>query len=182
MKTEGRFCKTAENIQYELQYKSVKNINLRIKADGTVHVSANIRVAQAVIDEFVISKREFIERAVERAKERALAPRKQYFTEEELKKYITDFCKRVYPYYEKKGVSYTQIKFRNMKSCWGSCNSKGILTFNTRLAFAPPECVKSVVWHEFTHFLVPNHSKEFYAELAKVCPEWKTCRKKLSLK
>ena len=31
-------------IKYDLQYKKVKNINLRIKADGSVCVSANRKV------------------------------------------------------------------------------------------------------------------------------------------
>ena len=28
-------------LPYELEYKSVKHINLRIRPDGTIHVSAN---------------------------------------------------------------------------------------------------------------------------------------------
>lgn len=44
-------------IRYDLQYKNVKNINLRIKSDGGIYVSANRRVPQSVIDDFVASKR-----------------------------------------------------------------------------------------------------------------------------
>ncbi len=43
-------------IQYDLQYKKVKNINLRIKPNGSINVSANKRVPQKVIDDFIISK------------------------------------------------------------------------------------------------------------------------------
>ena len=69
---------------------------------------------------------------------------------------------------------------RKMVSQWGNCNSqKGILTFNINLMYAPPECVKYVAVHEFTHFLQPNHSDKFYKELSKVCPEWKNFRQKL---
>jgi len=67
-----------------------------------------------------------------------------------------------------------------MVSCWGSCNpKKGVLTFNTYLMYAPPECIKYVVLHEFTHFLQANHSKKFYGELEKVSPQWRECKEQL---
>ena len=55
-------------IRYDSQYKKVKNINLRIKSDGSINVSANRRVPQKAIDEFVMSKAEFIIRALDKYK------------------------------------------------------------------------------------------------------------------
>ena len=104
----------------------------------------------------------------------------QYFDEKEIKAVITELCENVYPYYEKRGVDFPVIKFRKMVSQWGNCRSReGILTFNTNLMYAPYECVEYVVHHEFTHFIEANHSARFYAELEKVCPQWKEWRKKL---
>ena len=167
-------------IQYTLQYKTVKNINLRIRSDGSINVSANRRVPQNVIDEFVISKADFICRALEKYTNRRYEEQNQYFTEDEVRELILRLCKKVYPYYEEKGIRYPEIKFRKMISRWGSCHTqKGLLTFNINLMYAPAECIEYVVHHEFTHFLQPNHSNKFYDELAKVCPNWKDCRKKL---
>ncbi len=167
-------------IQYNLEYKKVKNINLRIKQDGNISVSANKRVPQKTIDEFILSKADLIIRALEKYKNMAVAEKKQYFIENEIKEYILALCQEVYPYYERLGVKYPEIRFRKMVSQWGNCHSqKGILTFNTNLMYAPPECVKYVVYHEFTHFLQANHSSKFYDELAKVCPNYQECRKKL---
>ncbi|MDD6484716.1 MAG: DUF45 domain-containing protein [Clostridiales bacterium] len=167
-------------IQYDLQYKKVKNINLRIKPDGSIHVSANKRVPQKVIDEFLITKADFILKALEKYKSMSYEPKKQYFTEDEVKDIILALCKKVYPYFEKQGVKYPQIKFRKMVSRWGSCHcEKGILTFNTNLMYTPIECIEYVVLHEFTHFLQPNHSGKFYEELSKTCPRRKECQNKL---
>lgn len=167
-------------IQYDLQYKKVKNINLRIKADGSACVSANRKVSQSVIDEFVISKADFIIRAITKLQEKSNLPRIQYHTETEVKELITQLCEKVYPYYTAKGIKYPQIKFRKMVSQWGNCYpQKGILTFNTNLMYAPTVCIEYVVYHELTHFLVANHSAKFYEELEKVCPNWKMCRAKL---
>ena len=168
------------SIKYDLQYKKVKNINLRIKPDGSINVSANKKVPQKVIDDFIISKAEFILRALEKYKSETTKEQRQYYTEDEVKELTLALCDKVYPYYQKRGVGYPEIKFRKMVSRWGSCHTKkGILTFSTNLMYAPAECIEYVVWHEFTHFLQPNHSTRFYDELAKVCPNWKECRKKL---
>ena len=167
-------------IEYDLKYKSVKNINLRIKADGKVHVSANRRVSLSVIEGFMASKADFILGALEKYRSREVIPQKQYFPETEICDVILELCERVFPYYEKRGIKYPQIKFRKMVSRWGSCHSgKGILTFNTNLMYAPVECIEYVVLHEFCHFLQANHSKLFYEELEKVCPDWKDLRKRL---
>lgn len=167
-------------IEYNLTRKKVRNINLRIKPDGTVHVSANRSVSQKVIDDFLILKADFIIKALERYESMADMPQKSYFSEDEICDVIIALCEKAYPYFKMKGVKYPQIKFRKMVSRWGSCHTvKGVLTFNINLMYAPIECIEYVVLHEFTHFLQPNHSGRFYDELEKVCPDWKVCREKL---
>lgn len=58
-------------ISYELQRKAVKNLNLRIKADCSVYLSANQRVSETVIEEFLHSKAEYILRALDHYAEQA---------------------------------------------------------------------------------------------------------------
>jgi len=167
-------------IYYDLTYKNVKNINLRIKPDGSVYVSANWGIPVQEIEAFVQSKADFILKALETFEKKAERPQAQYFSEAALRETIQRLCDAAYPYFEKRGVPYPQIKFRKMVSRWGSCHcSKGVLTFNTNLMYAPLFCIEYVVLHEFTHFLEPNHSADFYAALSKVCPQWKRCRKQL---
>ena len=58
-------------IEYELQIKAVKNINLRIKADRTIFVSANTSVSEQTIEEFLVSKSEYILKALDHYEELA---------------------------------------------------------------------------------------------------------------
>ena len=51
-----------DTIEYELTIKRVKNINMRVHKDGSVHVSANAYVPGHRIDAFVIENIPFIER------------------------------------------------------------------------------------------------------------------------
>lgn len=56
----GRECR------YELQRKKVKNVNLRIRADGSISVSASRSVPEEKIEEFLLEKADFILRALDR--------------------------------------------------------------------------------------------------------------------
>ena len=53
-------------IIYLLKRKDVKNLNLRIRPDGSVHVSANPAVSADRVDEFVSSKSDYVLSAVKR--------------------------------------------------------------------------------------------------------------------
>ena len=47
-------------ITYQLEWKAVKNLNLRIRANGSVYVSANTEHDPAQVDDFVLKKGEYI--------------------------------------------------------------------------------------------------------------------------
>lgn len=57
-------------IKYELTRKRVKNVNMRIKADGTVYVSANTRVSIKRIEEILTERTDYILNAVKHLQER----------------------------------------------------------------------------------------------------------------
>jgi predicted metal-dependent hydrolase len=58
-------------IEYDLERKPVKNINLRIRANGTVYVSANASVPLRAIEDMLRKKTEFILSALEKYAELA---------------------------------------------------------------------------------------------------------------
>ena len=63
-----RIVLNGQDIEYELQRKQVKNINLRIRQDGTVYVSASPTVSLTVIEKFMQSRSGLILSAIEGAK------------------------------------------------------------------------------------------------------------------
>lgn len=76
MEAEKRTCHITDNVEsetqicYTLERKRVKNINLRIRADGSVYVSASPRIAVSKIEEFITAKKAFILRTQARFRER----------------------------------------------------------------------------------------------------------------
>jgi len=83
-------------------------------------------------------------------------------------------CGEVHQIFKAYDVQYPEIKMRHMTSRWGSCQpNKGIVTLNSRLIEVPLPCIEYVAMHEFTHFIYPNHSKDFHALMTKLMPDWK---------
>ena len=169
-------------IKYELQRKRVKNINLRIKPDSSVVVSASSRVGVKYIDDFVLRKATFILSAVEKFKNNKLTETKPNFTEEEFSRFITENFNKVYELFLKDyRIKLPQLKTRTMKSRWGSCNyEKCIITLNTNLIYCSQEQIFYVIVHEFAHLLVHDHSKNFYCIVEKFCPDYKRIRKEMN--
>ncbi|SHI86955.1 M48 family metallopeptidase [Parasporobacterium paucivorans] len=158
-------------LAYKLYRKKVKNINLRIKGNGEIVVSAGNRIPSGYIDEFVNSKGQYIENAITRQKERLNNP---VNVPAHPKQTLEDICKEVYNIFKPYSLAYPIIKTRKMTSRWGSCHPyKGMIILNNKLLEAPIECIEYVVLHEFAHFLHPNHSRQFYDFVEGHMPDWK---------
>lgn len=93
------------------------------------------------------------------------------------KKCEQDFKEVVDVYYEKLkeyGFSYPLIKYRTMKSRWGSCTpAKNQICLNKRMLHYPTAFLEYVVLHELVHFVQPNHSDSFYRIIAFHMPDYK---------
>jgi predicted metal-dependent hydrolase len=62
------------------------------------------------------------------------------------------------------------VRISNARSEWGSCNHKGEIRLNWRLAQLPPELAEYVVAHEVAHLVELNHSARFWAVVETLLP------------
>lgn len=74
------------------------------------------------------------------------------------------------------GARFSSISIRDQKTRWGSCSSRGTLSFNWRLVMVPPAVLDYVVIHELAHLKQPNHSTAFWQVVAQYFPEYKKAR------
>jgi len=74
------------------------------------------------------------------------------------------------------GVAYKRIEIRDQRTRWGSCSTRGTLSFNWRLVLAPYEVLDYVVVHELCHIREPNHSRSFWKLVETRRPDWRAQR------
>jgi predicted metal-dependent hydrolase len=74
------------------------------------------------------------------------------------------------------GVTYERIAIRDQRTRWGSCSTRGTLSFNWRLVLAPPAVLEYVVVHELCHLREPSHSPRFWALVEAARPGFETER------
>jgi predicted metal-dependent hydrolase len=71
------------------------------------------------------------------------------------------------------------LKISNARSEWGSCNHRGEIRLNWRLAQLPPALADYVVAHEIAHLAELNHSPRFWAVVESLLPGHAAMRRAL---
>lgn len=165
-------------VSYQIIRSGRKTLSLQITPTGEVIVRCPNRMPKRQIDGFLAEKQDWIARHLAKIEARPQLPP---FTGEQLE-VLADRAKdtialRVKQFAPLVGVSYGRITIRSQHTRWGSCSAKGNLNFNCLLMLTPPEVLDYVVIHELCHRKELNHSPKFWAEVEKVCPEYKTHRK-----
>ena len=102
-----------------------------------------------------------------------------------LNKYICKYINNIYQehldyWYDKfeEKILVPNLKIRKMTSRWGVCNLRNKnVTLNLELFKYDIKCLDYVIVHELSHFIFPNHSKDFWNLVGKYYPNYKEVRK-----
>lgn len=77
------------------------------------------------------------------------------------------------------GLPPPPVKLSNARGEWGSCNHRGEIRLNWRLAQLPPALAEYVVAHEVAHLVELNHSPRFWALVERLLPGHAALRRAL---
>lgn len=178
----------AAGIEVAVERKAVRRVNLRVRPDGTAHMSVPWRVGRAEAQSFLDAHAEWLAAAARAAaKKDAAAPtdgRVPLWGRLVLLSEGTDVAElyraevaRTLPAVVARmeaasGLHATGWQLRDMRTRWGSCTpATGRIRVNTRLAAYPPTCLDYVVAHELTHLAEASHNKRFHSLLTSVYPD-----------
>ena len=86
---------------------------------------------------------------------------------------------RVAGHCARSGIEPPRVMISSALQRWGSCNTRREVRLTWRLVKAPEPLVDYVVCHELAHLRHMNHSREFWAEVERLCPGHRQLRKQL---
>jgi predicted metal-dependent hydrolase len=177
-------------IAYEIERSfSRKHTYITIRKDGTILIKANRFISKKAIDDFVESKRSWIEQKSAKVKAAQQITATHYFflgelypkesrSDEEINALYKEKVEEIIPplvaqYTERMQLYPTRISYRNNKTRWGSCSAKDALSFNIQLAKTPLAFIEYVVVHELAHIRHKNHSKAFWQLVSTHLPDYR---------
>lgn len=160
---ERKSKQTASFLPKEIQFRSVqksvlieyistpdKNTTLR-EHSGILHISGNLQrtLVKKTINKWIAKQA------------------KAYFVPE------LEKCS------ERTGLIYSNVRFKNAKSRWGSCSDKKTINLNIQMLFLPKHLSDQVLLHELCHLAHLNHSKNFWNLVASFEPNYKSLEREL---
>jgi len=193
MKKGQKYTLAAAGIEVEVERKPVRRVNLRVRPDGSAHMSVPWSVSRAEAQSFLDGHAEWLARAIGRVRAReaersgsglgagGLVPLWGRLVpapadgdvaglyRAELARALPDVVARMEAASGQHALGW---QLRDMRTRWGSCTpATGRIRVNTRLAAYPPTCLDYVVAHELTHLAEPPHNARFHRLLALAYPD-----------
>lgn len=162
-------------MDYELRLSTrARYLRVEVPFGGPPLVVVPRRVGLDQVERFLAEKRDWIEAQLARQVPRLELPR---MSEAQARRQVRFHAGAVSALEAAAlGVSFDRIRIGGQRTRWGSCSSKGTLSFNWRLALAPPEVLDYVAVHEVCHLREPNHSRRFWGLVAERRPGWREQR------
>lgn len=77
------------------------------------------------------------------------------------------------------GLTPPRVIISSARARWGSCNTRREIRLAWRLVKARPALVDYVICHELAHLRHMNHSRAFWAEVERQCPDYRALREEL---
>lgn len=170
-----------EDITLPIIFERGKRKTLAISVTDKMQLSikAPLRMSEREIDRFVNQRRFWIYKQAKRA-QRAAENHVEYSESEERR--LREKARRVLTektdrFKKELDVEYKRIRIGDQKTRWGSCSSKGTISYSWRLILMPDEIQDYVVVHELCHLHEMNHSKKFWEWVGRIIPDYQRRRR-----
>lgn len=167
-------------MQYEILRTSRRTVAISIK-EGRVILRAPLRLSDKDAEKIIKKHEKWILSKLKKYEIRkANTPELTEEKIKELRKNAKIYFKGQIDKFSKiMNLECGRITITGAKTRFGSCSSKGNISFSYRLMLYPEAAREYVVVHELSHLLEMNHSKRFYKIVETYLPDYKERRKLL---
>ncbi|CCV64274.1 conserved hypothetical protein (DUF45) [Alteracholeplasma palmae J233] len=190
-----------EHIECQIEYKKIKNAYIRLK-NNILYVSANKYIKIEDIDRFVIEKYPLLKNKMDKKvhtekyqlwgkvlsedefylKNGLKISDKNYYLilKNEVRLKTEEIFEKISSNLQKLGLNKVPFIYKKLTAKYGSCHIvKKEITLNIFLAKIDPIYLEYVIYHEYAHLIVPNHSQKFYHVLDQLMANHKEIEKEL---
>lgn len=158
-------------VEYEVVHRDVKYARLEIKTDK---VRLIMPLNYHNHDEIIKKHENWIYNRLSRINASKIEARTKKInydrSDQEFKNMVTYLAETMS---SEIGVNYNKVRFKRMKTRWGSCSSKQNVNINLYLKYLPDHLIEYVVFHEIAHLHEMNHKKRFWNLISSKYPEYK---------
>ncbi|MBV7481467.1 M48 family metallopeptidase [Bordetella sp. BOR01] len=86
------------------------------------------------------------------------------------------FGARLAHFLQVSGLKIRRWRLSSAATRWGSCTSDGNIMLNWRLVHFAPAIIDYVIAHELAHLREMNHSRDFWAEVGSILPDFEEAK------
>ncbi len=170
-------------VEYTVRNRKTRSVRLAVARGGVVTVTAPRLFPLWLIEKFIIRKSAWLLSKIDHFKQYKPAlsrenQRAEFLAHKERARALVE--SRVEKWNEFYQFTFNKITIKKQRARWGSCSEKGNLNFNYKIVFLPDYLVDYIVVHELCHLGEMNHSKDFWALVARTLPEYRRLRTELS--
>ena len=162
---------------YKIKRSKRKSISIEIESGNDVVVRVPLRMKEKDIERFKRSHKNWVLKKLAEKERQDMKLEKYNISKESAKKHKMEaknkITKMVAARAKEFRIRYKKIRISNARKRWGSCSTKGTISINWRLTFAPKEILDYVIVHELLHLKHMNHSKRYWQAVEGIVPDYK---------
>lgn len=156
------------------KYRGLKSLRLAINSKGQLVASKPWYATVGALEAFIKTKTTWI---IENLAKHPGDRRDDYLLNKERARII--LTEKVLYWNKFYNFPFNKISIRNSATRWGSCSSKGNLSFSYKTIFLEEKMLDYIVVHELCHLKEMNHSAKFWSLVETKIPDYKQIRKNL---
>lgn len=162
--------------------KRAKGVRITVYQDCRVSVTKPRWVTKKFAEDFVREKHDWILEQIEKQRNNSgniLGKYGEKEYKENKEKALNFVLKKISEINKVYRFEYKKVYIRNQRTRWGSCSSKGNLSFNFKIIYLPEDLQNYLIAHELCHLEHMNHSKSFWDCVERAIPDYKIKSKRL---